>query len=343
MVTSKNVRNLSRGVVAEDVREADRFVAATVIVQDGELIASINSGSRRELSPGYTCKVEPTPGTWNGEHYDGIQRDIVYNHLAIGPRGWARSGPEVRLHLDSSWGDNVQEELKKRGKTLEDLANHLKVDLFSLTHKLDGWEAPTDVLFDGVAAYLGEPSPKTPKAKLMEFVELKFDGVTYKVAKEDAPHLQRALDGVQARTDSAVAAAASTKKNLDEVQAKLDSATSPATLTKLVGERVALETKARKVLGQEAKLDGLTEKEIQIQVITKTDPEFKFDGRTDEYLAARFDLVDIKTVATQAAVDAGKTGTPKAPEKKEDGVTDPLVKQREENAKAWQAPLSFSK
>ena len=56
--------------------------------------------SARELSCGYTLDLDETPGTTpEGEHYDAIQRNIVYNHLAVCSRG--RAGV-ARLNMDGS-------------------------------------------------------------------------------------------------------------------------------------------------------------------------------------------------------------------------------------------------
>lgn len=54
----------------------------------------------RELSCGYSLNLDETPGTTpEGEHYDAIQRDIRYNHLAICSKG--RAGI-ARLNMDGS-------------------------------------------------------------------------------------------------------------------------------------------------------------------------------------------------------------------------------------------------
>lgn len=73
--------------------------------QDGDnIIADIViynlDTSARELSCGYTLNLDETPGiTPEGEHYDAIQRNIVYNHVALVPQG--RAGI-ARLNMDGS-------------------------------------------------------------------------------------------------------------------------------------------------------------------------------------------------------------------------------------------------
>jgi hypothetical protein len=54
-------------------------------------------GGKRELSLGYKVDLDETPGVWEGQPYDAIQRNIRVNHLAVVPQG--RAG-NARLNLD---------------------------------------------------------------------------------------------------------------------------------------------------------------------------------------------------------------------------------------------------
>src|SRR5690606_1327700 len=101
MVTPENWRYLAVEHVAEYVTQDGSHVLASLVVQDAEAIRKIDDGERRELSCGYHCTLEMTPGEYNGEPYDAIQRGIVYNHVALGPEGWARGGSTCALRLDS--------------------------------------------------------------------------------------------------------------------------------------------------------------------------------------------------------------------------------------------------
>lgn len=106
-VTPDNYKELSVGHVAEDVRPNVDHVAATLVIQDQGMIQKIEQGVRRECSAGYNCVLDPTSGvTDQGEVYDAIQRQIRYNHVALGPRDWGRAGSTVALRLDS--GDAIQ-------------------------------------------------------------------------------------------------------------------------------------------------------------------------------------------------------------------------------------------
>lgn len=75
-------------------QDGDNLVADIVIHNP----AMVDAGSK-ELSCGYECDLDETAGVWNGEPYDAVQRNIVYNHLAVVSKG--RAG-NARLNLDAA-------------------------------------------------------------------------------------------------------------------------------------------------------------------------------------------------------------------------------------------------
>lgn len=105
MVSAQNWKSLAVGHTGDDVRGEGQFLCAGVLVQDAEACRRVEDKAApdhlEELSLGYHADFDPTPGEWEGEPYDGVQRNIVYNHLALLPPGHARGGPDVRLRLDS--------------------------------------------------------------------------------------------------------------------------------------------------------------------------------------------------------------------------------------------------
>ncbi|MET0793402.1 MAG: DUF2213 domain-containing protein [Polyangiaceae bacterium] len=102
-VNASNWSGLSRGhVVEKSVRKDGSLVAANLTIQDGPTIARVDSGELCEISLGYSVDYEPTPGEYNGQRYDGVQRNIRGNHVALLPKGAGRAGPDCALRLDSS-------------------------------------------------------------------------------------------------------------------------------------------------------------------------------------------------------------------------------------------------
>lgn len=95
-VTAKNAKKLSVGTMSAAKQDAENVVAS-IVVHDIEMIDKVMNGGKRELSLGYKVDLDETPGEWNGQKYDAVQRNIRINHLAIVPRG--RAG-NARLNLD---------------------------------------------------------------------------------------------------------------------------------------------------------------------------------------------------------------------------------------------------
>lgn len=86
------------GTVLTGGRQDGNDIVADVVIYDLPT-------SARELSCGYQLDLDETPGTTpDGKHYDAIQRNIRYNHVAVVPRG--RAGV-ARLNMD---GDQIDDD-----------------------------------------------------------------------------------------------------------------------------------------------------------------------------------------------------------------------------------------
>jgi len=99
-VSPKNIQKVSVGVVPDIPTQKGELVDGEVIIQRADSIAKVNAKELVELSPGYSCSVENTPGVYNGQPYDRVQRNIKYNHVALLPANKGRSGNDVRLRFD---------------------------------------------------------------------------------------------------------------------------------------------------------------------------------------------------------------------------------------------------
>jgi len=102
MLSPVNVRKFVIGHVSAVVRKDGQLAAGSITVEEDTVIKAVERGDRREVSCGYQCRIDATPGTHEGEPYDCVQGDIVYNHAALGPRGWGRQGRDVALRVDSN-------------------------------------------------------------------------------------------------------------------------------------------------------------------------------------------------------------------------------------------------
>lgn len=75
------------GAIGSDVSFDNGNIYADLTVWDDEGIGLIESRKMQELSAGYSYKPDMTPGTYNGENYDGVMRSLHGNHVALVERG----------------------------------------------------------------------------------------------------------------------------------------------------------------------------------------------------------------------------------------------------------------
>jgi hypothetical protein len=75
------------------------YVEGTLQLHDPRAIAMVEEGKLVEVSLGYS--MDPVEALPSDEEADFLQTNIVYNHAALGPQGWARLGRDVSLRLDS--------------------------------------------------------------------------------------------------------------------------------------------------------------------------------------------------------------------------------------------------
>jgi len=79
---------------------------------------------KRDLSLGYRCRYELTPGIYNGQPYDAIQRDIRFNHIALVEEG--RMGSECRVTDNNITYDALD---IKETNSMEDLKEEIKEEI----------------------------------------------------------------------------------------------------------------------------------------------------------------------------------------------------------------------
>lgn len=107
MVSAANAAKVQPiGTVLTAGRQDGDTIRADIVIYDLPT-------SARELSCGYSLDLDETPGkTPDGQHYDAVQRNIRYNHVAVVPRG--RAGI-ARLNMD---GEQVIDDEKKGTKKM---------------------------------------------------------------------------------------------------------------------------------------------------------------------------------------------------------------------------------
>ena len=163
-VSSANYREAKPvGTVISDGRQDGSNIRADVVIY------SLDTEDR-ELSCGYQTELEETPGvTEDGQHYDAIQRNIRYNHLAIVPRG--RAG-NARLNMD---GEQILDmEVKSMSKIkldngIEyDVPAEVEVAMKAMTEKADEQKKEFDALsakYDSATAEIEKLKADAEKAE----------------------------------------------------------------------------------------------------------------------------------------------------------------------------------
>lgn len=326
LLDASNTARYQVGTVVEPKQDGDH-VAATIQITDAEAIEAAEAG-RRQLSCGYDCGLEFSPGVTagipgvpDGLHFDAIQRDIRGNHVALVDSG--RAGSTVQLRLDGADAFQVEPDDDK-----------------------DRSQTNTDKRADARPAGV-----KSMEAKIT------IDGVSY----DCTPQVEQAVSKVMARVDALTGELATLKTSVSEQTARADAAeeslaaekkahadaTDPAKLREAVDARLALERTAGPILGSETKLDGMTDAEIKAAVVVAQAKDAdtvkaRLDGCDAAYLQARFDAAvegwqppEEPNAGLAATRKAAKDATPHA-----DAADDARKKMIERHHNAGRAELA---
>lgn len=318
LLDAENTKDYQVGFSGTEVVYDNGFVKAVMTITDRDTIERIMKGDAREVSAGYRVNYDPTPGiTDSGEHYDGIQKEIVGNHIAIVRRG--RAGPQVKLHLDR-----------------QDAASP------SLITNNEERLMTAKVVFDGAEF---EVSESVALAITKEREDAKM---SLKDMKKKYDELQAAADSMKAemdamekemkgKCDSAEGRADALAEQVDELTAEL-AAAKEVNLDSLVDERVKLIEKAKPVLDAAYEFAGKTARELMVDAIKAVrGDQMDLSEKSDDYVQAMFDTLsegrkDSATTDELRKAVASIASPASAPSSYMDMLQN-----------AWKKPLSISK
>jgi len=304
-VDPENAAQHEVGVVSDGKREGN-YVDARLSVRRADAIGRIQKKELVEVSAAYDSDVIAGAGTYEGAAYDQRQTNIVYNHVALLAPGKGRAGSDVRMRADSADAVLVGE-------------GH--------SAALPGPPASADLKSGAVAPVEGTMTTR----------KLRVDGVEYELPETAAGVLEKAVterDDHKKRADSAEAVR-------DQLKADLAKATDPKAVSGLVTARVTLERNAAKVLGADKRFDGLTDREVHIEVLKVASPDFKTESRTDDAISAAFEYAltsgkpqnqGIKLV--RSALDEGDRDNKRA-DSNEDATAKRLAELEQARHSAW--------
>lgn len=105
--TIGNVKEHVVGSLGTDANYEAPYLTNSITITDAKAIEAVENGTFKELSAGYTCKLDMAGGIFDGQAYDGVMREIKGNHVALVPEGRAGHDVKVADALPSEGGENV--------------------------------------------------------------------------------------------------------------------------------------------------------------------------------------------------------------------------------------------
>ncbi len=319
LLDSSNTKDYQIGFTSTEVVYDNGFVRAVMTITDKDAIERIMRGDEKEVSAGYRVNYEAIPGvTDSGENYDGIQKDINGNHIAVVRRG--RAGPQVKLHLDRL--------------DAADPSLFTPIEEPSMTAKVNFDGAEFEVT-ESVALAI---TKERDDAK-MSYADMKkkYDGMMAEASKMkeemDAMHkeMKGKVDAAEGRADALTEEVDSLKGELSEAQ--------KTNVDSLVEERIALIDKARPSLDAAFDFTGKTAREIMETSIKAVRGDADLSDRSDDYVTAMFDtLAESTSRGDSAATEELRKAVASlvSPMSAPSSYMDKLQN-------AWKSPLSVSK
>ncbi|MER9188309.1 DUF2213 domain-containing protein [Mesorhizobium australicum] len=268
-VTADNWKALSVGEVSTAAKQDGQWVMLPLILKDAAAIKSVMDG-KRELSAGYTCDLDFTPGvTADGEAFDAQQRGIKINHLALVDR--ARAGSKARIGDDvGKWGASPV-----TTQTADE--RNIQMDLRKVL--VDGLTVETtDAGAQAISKLFGDLASSAAK-----ITTLATDHATAIAAKDkDLAKKDAEIDGLKAKV------------------------LSDADLDKRVAARADLIGKA-KAIAKDVKTDGLSDSAIRKAAVAAKLGDAAIADKTDAYIDARFDILVEDAVKDAGGADQFRT------------------------------------
>jgi hypothetical protein len=318
LLDSANTKDYQIGFSGTEVVYDNGFVRAVMTITDKDAIESIMRGDAKEVSAGYRVNYDATPGvTDSGENYDGIQKEINGNHIAVVRRG--RAGPQVRLHLDRLDAANPY------------LINSIEEPSMTAKVNFDGAE------FDVSESVALAITKEREDAKMSyEDMKKKYDGMINEASKmkEEMDAMENEMKG---KCDSAEGRADALAQELETAKADLEAA-KQVNVDSLVEERIALIDKARTSLDSAFDFAGKTAREIMEASIKAVRGDADLSERSDDYVMAMFD-----TLSESARSDSTGTNQLRQAVASIASPSSAPASYVDRIQNAWKTPLSISK
>lgn len=268
---SENTKLYQIGHAGSEVRYSDGFVQVAVVITDEEAISAIERGDAQEVSAGYRVDYDPTPGvTPDGQSYDGVQRNILANHIAVVPRG--RGGREVRLLLDSCDRNDAVAEL-------EPPSNSPIIPMATIQIDGMGLELPADVA-GAVSSFVKDSERTTTE------LQQKLDA-----QEEQIQSVNLEKSEVQDRADAANERIKELEQQLAEATAATEQRDDAAEINDAVNKRLQALQKFAPILPEDFKFDGQDEPALMAMAYENVFEKAPREDASADYLLGILDGV----------------------------------------------------
>ena len=339
MIDSDNVQQEQIGTILSEGTQDGDNVRAQIIIHDARKL----DYGLRELSLGYSLDLEETPGEWQGQPYDVIQRNIRVNHVALVEK--ARAGYSARLNID---GEDTQAEKggntmskRKDGLTPEEIAQLVEEYKKRKEQRMLNNQPTADAEGEEDTPENQDEGEETAADPVQEVKENRdrrdaagdcetMDEANGMIAQQDSD-IQKLLDFIaqlQAKID--FDEASSEETNTDEegdpqpeaapAEEKKEESLNMDSIDAIVSQKIELIR-----LGDKLHMDGIeTMKPMDAKkaIIKKVNPNIRLDGKDKAYIDAMYDITKesigrrkgVDYQRQQMRGDAAEKGTRKAPD-----------------------------
>ena len=315
-VTTDNVEKETIGTMLTAAVKDGENVRVEIVIHNTDALKT----GLRELSLGYDLDLDETPGEWNGQPYDAIQRNIRVNHLALVSA--ARAGEQARLNIDGKenlTGGPVMEEQNKQDSVLSPeeleaaIADYVAKKASGAGENGDNATAETTppVAEENAAPVVGEQTDADDVIQSVKDRRDRRDAETASSSKEsaletiqqqdeDIDALLKVIDQLKAQNDFNAANTDSDEPACEGEETKTDCSNDKsgslnmdaAEIDKIVTARIDVIRVADKL-----HLDGVDVMPLmegKKAVIKAVLPKLRFDGKSVDYINALYDLAKNK-------------------------------------------------
>lgn len=275
-----------------------------------ENIKELISSGKKDLSMGYRCRYELTSGEFEGQHYDAIQRDIIFNHIALVDEG--RMGSDVRV-MDGFTFDSITDLTKNKENNM--------VDKDKKAQDEDKREVIREVM--AIAAKPNEEFEGGEEEKI-DTITKKLEALAYNPSEADGsdedpePEKKDGKDEDEEKPygdededkeDETPAGDEDPEKSCgDEDEEKKDEEEKPVSMDsaiKYIARRDNLIKRLKPVIGDNARFPSMTIKEITKYACDKLDIKNSYDS-LDGYLRAESRKLNIRVSLDSAFSTSSK-------------------------------------